>query len=221
MKIIIVPDLHGRDSWKSIDVSNFDEIIFLGDYVDSFDKTDKEILSNLKEVIKFKNDNSEKVKLLIGNHDFQYMFLGQNYKCSGYRQAYAAALRDIFQEHKSLFAIAHNIERKLFTHAGVCKVWWKTFQKNFKYIDYVNIEDVCQTLNWSLDTGDRHMFWYDDSPLWARPWQMKNDLMKGLDQYVGHTQIEEITTYFFDTDSITYCDVLGILPFGFHQIEMK
>ena len=36
MKIIIVPDVHGRDFWKQAINSDADKIIFLGDYHDHY-----------------------------------------------------------------------------------------------------------------------------------------------------------------------------------------
>jgi predicted phosphodiesterase len=34
MKWITIGDIHGRDNWKSIDITQYDKVIFMGDYVD-------------------------------------------------------------------------------------------------------------------------------------------------------------------------------------------
>ena len=36
MKVLIVPDVHGRDFWKQAVNSDADKIIFLGDYLDHY-----------------------------------------------------------------------------------------------------------------------------------------------------------------------------------------
>ena len=47
MKILTIPDLHGKTVWKNVFDTNYDRIIFLGDYVDDFPPTtDGEILDN-------------------------------------------------------------------------------------------------------------------------------------------------------------------------------
>ena len=78
MKIAIIGDLHGKNCYKKLlkdKIDSFDKIIFMGDYSDDswITFTDKEIVDNLKEVIEFKKKYKDKVELLIGNHDFQYI----------------------------------------------------------------------------------------------------------------------------------------------------
>ena len=47
MKIITVGDLHGSPIWKTIRPDDWDRMVFMGDYVDSSDYSDKEIKQNL------------------------------------------------------------------------------------------------------------------------------------------------------------------------------
>jgi len=54
MKTITIGDLHGKDYWKNIDIEKYDKVIFLGDYVDSFNESNDGIYNNLKEVIELK-----------------------------------------------------------------------------------------------------------------------------------------------------------------------
>ena len=74
MKTITIGDIHGRSDWQEIDPANYDKIIFVGDYVDSFTVSDIDIITNLLNIIQFKKDNMNKVVLLLGNHDLQYLF---------------------------------------------------------------------------------------------------------------------------------------------------
>lgn len=73
MKIIIVPDVHGRDFWREPCYERYDEfdkIIFLGDYLDHYsgESTYEHDIDTLIDVIGFKKTYSDKVILLIGNH---------------------------------------------------------------------------------------------------------------------------------------------------------
>lgn len=69
MKILTIPDLHGKTVWKNVFDTNYDRIIFLGDYVDDFPPTtDGEILDNLFKIIEIKKAFPEKIILLWGNH---------------------------------------------------------------------------------------------------------------------------------------------------------
>lgn len=74
MSILIIPDVHGRSFWKEpIEKykEQYDKIIFLGDFSDSYNFeniTRKETIKILKDVIDFKINNMDKTILLIGNH---------------------------------------------------------------------------------------------------------------------------------------------------------
>ena len=71
-KILIVPDIHGRDFWRVIkkyDLYYIDKIIFLGDYLDPYPQEypdlNKEELyqktyKNLIDIISLKKDNINK-----------------------------------------------------------------------------------------------------------------------------------------------------------------
>lgn len=69
-KILILGDIHGRVIWKEIiEKENPDKIIFLGDYVSTHSKniTNEQQISNLKDILDYKKENSNKVVLLRGN----------------------------------------------------------------------------------------------------------------------------------------------------------
>lgn len=73
MKLLIVPDVHGRDFWRNPCYEHhgeFDKIIFLGDYLDHYtgESTIEHDIDTLRDIIAFKKENPNKVELLIGNH---------------------------------------------------------------------------------------------------------------------------------------------------------
>ena len=73
MRITVIGDGHGRASWKSVDPNSCDKIVFLGDFVDSFDVNNTVMINNLLDIIEFKKSNHDKVILLYGNHIYLYI----------------------------------------------------------------------------------------------------------------------------------------------------
>lgn len=123
MKTVTIGDIHGKSVWKKIDVSSYDKIIFVGDYVDSFDISDQNIITNLLEIIEFRKQNQEKVVLLLGNHDIQYIDLSMKTRCSGFRYNISHQLHSIFKDNEELFSISYQIKDTLWTHAGCLRSW--------------------------------------------------------------------------------------------------
>jgi len=82
MKTLVVGDLHGR--WEVVEkVLKTDyNVVFVGDYLNSFDKTSLECLETLKLVTGAARDNPDKYTALMGNHELSYT--GSEYTCSGY-----------------------------------------------------------------------------------------------------------------------------------------
>lgn len=55
MKTIVLGDIHGRRVWMDVvNTQTFDKVVFLGDYVDSFDVSGKDQLENLMDIVAFK-----------------------------------------------------------------------------------------------------------------------------------------------------------------------
>lgn len=84
MEILTISDLHGRTVGKEADFNAYDQIVFLGDYTDSYVEADETIFNNLSEIILLKRREPDKFVLLIGNHDAQYLHFS-HYRSSGFR----------------------------------------------------------------------------------------------------------------------------------------
>lgn len=69
-RYLVIGDIHGRTIWKDIiEKENPDKIIFLGDYVSTHENISAaEQINNLNEILSYKEDSSDKVILLRGNH---------------------------------------------------------------------------------------------------------------------------------------------------------
>jgi len=222
-----IPDIHGRDYWKSFPKQDFDVVIFLGDYTDSFDKSDKYILDNLQNIIEYKKNNVDKTILLLGNHDLQYYFSYASYGCTGFRVKMYVPLHSLFQNNKELFKPIHVVGNYIFSHAGITSVWYKKLLKEIEgtpYADTKDLEELITALFYKehvilSDVGRTRGGWCKSGgPFWADLAESKAWMLKDFHQVVGHTPIKEIFTHEWKegNSSITYCDSI----YDYHEITV-
>jgi hypothetical protein len=206
IKTISIGDLHGSRSWSIINPKDYDRIIFVGDYVDSFTETSTNILDNLLNIIQFKEDNNDKVILLWGNHDIQYSLGYDKHGCSGYRPEMKADLYEVFKQKKHLFQMAYQINDTLWTHAGIHQGWAK-----YRYKKHISEE----TLNYSFlhedptlfDVGHRRGGWHDvGGPFWCDIQELKSSALKGFNQIVGHNRVQMLSSSYQHNKEITFID---------------
>ncbi len=224
MRIIGIGDIHGSNSWKDIlnQEKNFDKVVFIGDYFDSFHINGMDQISNFKDILKFKRDNFDKVVLLIGNHDYHYLS-GINERYSGYQAYLRFDIESLLEDNMDCLQMCYQYNDFLFTHAGVTNTWVKNTLNDFiskKGIDFIddfnnkyNLMDKINQmfiLNYKLFGfigGKKHDQYGDEicqSPLWVRPNSLKSDGVSGYTHVVGHT-FSPLTI----DDSIILIDSLG------------
>jgi predicted phosphodiesterase len=217
MRIIAIGDLHGKDCWKQIDFNLYEKVIFIGDYVDSFNATNNEILNNLLELIQLKKSNTEKFILLLGNHDIQYRYF-PNFRCSGFRPESRFELEELFRKNQECFQVAYQYKKYLFTHAGVSNSWWNQYSEFMRKYQGDN-DSIGEVLNKVYLSEDYDML-FDvgftrggnfkfGGIVWADKSETQRDYFKNIHQVVGHTPLESIRTFGDENSSITYIDVLN------------
>lgn len=202
MGIIAIGDIHGRASWKiPAFTEKWDKFIFVGDYWDSFNIPYIEQLHNFREICKFKRDNSDKVILLIGNHDFHYMPVAGIYgdQYSGYQHGKAMEIGYEIQQNMDILQMAYKHGEYLFTHAGVTNTWLN-WTKNFVDLENMENKPVDEYIN-KLFKYKPHLFLFngidgygDDvtqSPIWVRPRSLNEDALDYI-HVVGHTAQKRI-----------------------------
>jgi len=220
MKILSIADIHGRPYWKEWikEYDNIDKYIFIGDYVDSFDISNVEILHNLKEIIEFKKANLDNVILLYGNHDCSYALstphMSNPFKCSGYRPEAHWDLHDIFNNNKELFQASYQINNYLFTHAGISNEWFKN-----QYTYNPTLDKISESLNESFKYKENSLFdvgYLRDGYknvgkiFWADKRETSIDPLNNIHQIVGHTVCNDIEIIKInDNTSITYIDCIN------------
>lgn len=221
-RIIAVGDTHGRNLWKQIaEEEKWDKFIFIGDYFDSFDIVVGEQMTNFREITKFKEDNPEKVVLLIGNHDEHYFPFMGNSGTSGYNAGAAPNYGHLLMMYKDLLQMAHSEGDVLFTHAGVGQVWIDIASENCKIekpspdaesiANFVNDVWKYKPLEFKFHGRDPYGNDKYQTPIWIRPEALKysaGGLKRKIIQVVGHTGQKQIDIegkstggryYFIDT----------------------
>jgi len=238
MKTITIGDIHGKRDWEILKTQKkyWDKIIFVGDYVDSYDHSNREILENLKEIILFKMENPNKVVLLLGNHDVQYFSDGERFRCSGYRVDMFTALNQIFETNKDIFQLAYQYKNWVWTHAGISKDWVARNIDSLSFFlkDGESLSDnMAESINKNWDSKSRANVFMQcgrirggsqktGSSMWCDRSELIRDPYEGLVQVVGHSRMDEIQSFgFYEVESrkarLIFTDVLDSVPAMFFK----
>lgn len=245
MKTVSIGDIHGSNKWKLLlfgtitptleeinnIVNQFDKIIFIGDYVDSFDVDNIIIIENLLEIINLKKNYPDKIILLWGNHDVFYYTL--NYtrdNVSGIRPEITQELNQIFRSNYRLFQFAYQYKNYIWTHAGIHQGWWVhyvlpkiTGKKESRFKQYLNgDENIADILNLMWEFQDDSLFMVSHhrvkygfggkrvgSPLWAAKIEICNKPLRDFNQIFGHTRQENIKIYNRYNNNLYLIDALN------------
>ena len=152
MKILVLPDTHGRQFWRKPceNVEQYDRVIFLGDYLDPYDFEGisvEDAIDNFKDILLMAKDN-DKVVMLLGNHDMPYynkMYYGFNSYHHRHSNMHHKEICKIFKEYEDLFKVSHVEDDVLFTHAGaiyrVKQIFGHSLQLKAKNLRVVTKED--------------------------------------------------------------------------------
>jgi Icc-related predicted phosphoesterase len=193
MKILIVPDVHGRKFWrKALElIETVDRVIFLGDYLDPYPKegiTFDDALIEFNNILEFKNKYPHKVILLLGNHCLHYV-IKEFMNCSRLNIDMRDTVHRLFNDNIDKFQLIYELDNYLFSHAGIYEDWmgdlvlddlknYKTFLKD----NWRKLEDLSYLRGGYNNVG---------SCIWADIREsLTNDLYSDKIQIVGHTQLE-------------------------------
>jgi len=229
MKFVSIGDVHGSERWKTLlfgetptikhisnVMSHYDKVIFVGDYVDSFDKNAK-IVDNLLEIIQLKKDYDDKVILLWGNHDVFYytMNYGRDH-VSGIRPELFHELNQIFSSNYKLFQFSYQYKNYIWTHTGIHRGWWEHYvmpkingKKESRFHKYLTgDENISDILNLMFEFQEDELFMISHlrmkngiggkrvgGPLWAHDLEIYKKPLLGYHQIYGHTHKKCIKHY--------------------------
>lgn len=223
MKILIVPDVHGRKFWHKAEelISEVDQVVFLGDYLDPYSYegiTFEDAITEFKEILDFKEKYSDKVILLIGNHDCHYL-ITSFMNCSRLHYMFRQEMHDLFMNNIDKFQLIYEFENYLFSHAGIYKEWMDKYVLTLDDLkDYRNfLKNRWKTLE---DCSYYRGGWNNvGSCVWADLYELsKNELYTDKRQIVGHSQLKENP---YITDTISYLDVRQCFILDIEKNEIK
>lgn len=131
-KILIVPDVHGSREWlvAKEKIGEVDFVVFMGDYFDSWENKWPSQGENFKGICEFKRANKDKVRLLLGNHDFSYISgTREGANCSGHQHKRVGEIRGLLNSNLDLIDLAFENDGWVFSHAGFSKTWVVAYLK--------------------------------------------------------------------------------------------
>jgi hypothetical protein len=200
MPKLIIPDVHERlDRLEAALRFAVDEIIFLGDFFDTFKPFDA---SRIVRVCRFINENIDgyvredgskiTATFLLGNHELHYFFNNAAYTCSGYRPQTKAIVQELIEPD--------TIRKfRIFTTAGPYLVSHAGFHTHtLQYINPPKQQD--DFIEWALQGKYAKIFGVGRSrggemdlggPLWLDfNWEFED--IPGHPQIVGHTNGNDV-----------------------------
>ncbi len=195
MKTIVIGDIHGNPYWEDIieQEKNFDRLIFVGDYFDSFDVPYVAQMQNFKNIIQFKEENKDKVILLLGNHDYHYLpEINESY--SGFQNK--SCIDISIEMHKNI--MNKNIQmcfyenHVLYSHAGITKTWCENNNIKTYYLPktVAEINDylIYKPKVFRFVGGNLYGDSIESSPIWVREKSLiKDRIYPHTMQIIGHT----------------------------------
>ena len=217
--VCAIGDTHGRSAWKEIVKDNkADKIVFLGDYFDSHgETTGEQQLNTFIEILAFKQANKEKVVLLLGNHDYHYLFqVIQSY--SGFQRSYYKKFNSVLESafNNNDIQLCYVVDNVIYSHAGVTKTWLlNTFNEPIKDIEKsINDKLISNSYVFDFTVGENYSLYGNDvtqTPIWVRPKSLYDDHIDGYKQVIGHTPVEKPTV--LDMLGLTDClsDCIGYM----------
>ena len=188
MKILIIPDVHGRSFWVEpcLHIDEFDKVIFLGDYHDpySFEINQDTSRHRLRdELVPFVLEHRDKVVCLFGNHDGNYLVGNMADRSDHYHQ------KEIKNYLESMnLKLIHREGNYLFSHSGVLPKWLKSNELTLE--DLNNLPFDHQAL---MNVSPYRGGWSEaGSCVWGdvREYSMSEHI-PDIYQIFGHTQLRE------------------------------
>ena len=152
-KIIIIPDVHGREFWRGAvkDMNEETQVVFLGDYLDPYEDDWiywSDAFKAFKDIIALKEAHPEQVTLLLGNHDLHYLF--PSLRGSRYNEYQVGKIRRTLEAHLDCFQMAAEYsrggKRYLFSHAGIHSEWARKHSTLFGPLEKITADTFNQMM---------------------------------------------------------------------------
>lgn len=224
-KTLIIPDIHTGfvRAEAIIDKVEHDNVVFIGDYFDSFYDT----LEETKQTAEWLKDSMEKENRihLLGNHDLAY--LDQNHICSGFAEEKLIVIRNVGVKLNELKHFCW-VGEWLVTHAGLSNDFFKAYNNLGLDVNHF-LHDLekdpvsrHRLYDVSVERGGRNAFggivWCDYKEFTDIP---------GIKQIFGHTKGDTVrhgikaSMENIKLSSEHYCIDTGLKHYGLYDWKKK
>lgn len=157
-EILIIPDIHGRDFYRTALKEAIElgiDIVCLGDYLDPYPYEELHeggVSKPLRELLDLKKELPHKVHLLVGNHDSSYIFHPSMCRAR-YDYSNGEVYQKLFKNNTNAFDLFLRTEisgkRFLFSHAGITNTWQEEVSRRLK-LEGNDIDEFLDTLNYKF-----------------------------------------------------------------------
>jgi len=226
--MLIVPDIHGRKFWKEPLAEHFmvrqahqpikedatvgesaesidRKVIFLGDYLDPYGNESISVVAALdrfKQIIRLKKEHSDDIILLLGNHDWSYIF-PDKFHTSRHDSFFEDEAHHLFLNNIDLFQMFYQCDigkHYLFSHAGIHPEW---MENNVGISDIAKVIEIYNQRPTDIPSHylnhlacvsyKRGGLCAVGSPIWCDVTEFDGaDLDDSYYQIFGHTQQEDV-----------------------------
>lgn len=197
LKNLHIGDMHGKwdkffnkDFTPKYNINDYNKIIFIGDYWDSFDVDFETQRKTFNAIIELKKQYPDRFVLLLGNHDVHYLYLDTYYRGNGFQEKYATPIHTYMIDNAHLFDYFYMYENVFCSHAGLTSLFLNEIEEKYD----LKINDL---LDVKIRNEIKEMFFYTkqnggfdpfDGPLWCRPNKINNHPpSENIVQVFGHT----------------------------------
>jgi hypothetical protein len=187
---IVIGDLHGKIEIAEYFIKNktHRNLIFIGDYVDSFDRSIEDQYE-LLEMVLDAAENIEGIYALMGNHELSYL-LPERYQASGYKSVLAAKILHLHNRMWKTLKFWKIDNGFLISHAGfhpsfIGKVDYRLSEED----KLIAIEEKIKEIpfeNFFIIGSSRGGHYPVGGPLWL-DWYDEFKNIQRIRQVVGHT----------------------------------
>ena len=206
MKILVIPDVHGRKFWRKAiadNVNQVEKIIFLGDYLDPYPREIKEnpdlmecadfydskgLLTMLNDIVSLKKNEPDKYILLTGNHSDSYIWPKFHAaKRTDYR--HWKDYHKFFSQNLNLFNLVWVEDNVIFSHAGILEEWAKIYCVQQGH-DFVSVMDTAKVLHYQplkYDSTLGHISYHRDGDYFHGSCEWA-DIREHIDHYQSEAQ---------------------------------
>lgn len=173
MTKLVVGDIHGRlEIVEKVLASKYD-VVFLGDFLDSYDRSVEDQVQSLRLALEAVEEG--RAQSVVGNHELSY--LGALF-CSGWKSDTQTYVNDLEDRITKSFKNYIEEEGFLISHAGVSNVMLETQGVTLQeYLDNGEFEQVGYSRGGSYRCGG--LYWCD--------WFEDFEPVEGVNQIVGHS----------------------------------